>query len=92
MFIDACYAHCQAGTQETWLRDDSPVIAKTVSTLHRIITLQVGVNRGQLRLVLISSFNGHFSAVNSKGSWGLVLREESLAEDGLRLPLQPDLP
>lgn len=29
MFIDSCYAHCQAGTQETWLRDDSPVVAKT---------------------------------------------------------------
>ncbi|KAK3429686.1 hypothetical protein EUGRSUZ_E01170 [Eucalyptus grandis] len=32
MFIDSCYAHCQAGTQETWLRNDSPVVAKTVMT------------------------------------------------------------
>ncbi|KAK6947279.1 Pectinacetylesterase/NOTUM, partial [Dillenia turbinata] len=29
MFIDSCYAHCQAGTQETWLREDSPVLDKT---------------------------------------------------------------
>ncbi|XP_030472075.1 pectin acetylesterase 8-like [Syzygium oleosum] len=29
MFIDSCYAHCQSGTQETWLRNDSPVVAKT---------------------------------------------------------------
>ena len=29
MFIDGCYAHCQSGTQETWLRGDSPVIDKT---------------------------------------------------------------
>ncbi|XP_031394808.1 pectin acetylesterase 8-like isoform X2 [Punica granatum] len=29
MFIDACYAHCQSETQETWLRDDSPELAKT---------------------------------------------------------------
>lgn len=29
MFIDGCYAHCQAGTQETWLRDDSPKLANT---------------------------------------------------------------
>uniref|UniRef100_A0A0C9S471 Pectin acetylesterase n=1 Tax=Wollemia nobilis TaxID=56998 RepID=A0A0C9S471_9CONI len=24
MFINGCYAHCQTGMQETWLRDDSP--------------------------------------------------------------------
>ncbi|KAK4252613.1 hypothetical protein QN277_014362 [Acacia crassicarpa] len=29
MFIDSCYAHCQTGTQETWLRSDSPVLQKT---------------------------------------------------------------
>ncbi|KAJ7943970.1 Pectin acetylesterase [Quillaja saponaria] len=29
MFIDSCYAHCQTETQETWLRSDSPVLAKT---------------------------------------------------------------
>ncbi|KAI4327921.1 hypothetical protein L6164_020330 [Bauhinia variegata] len=29
MFIDACYAHGQIGTQETWLRNDSPLLAKT---------------------------------------------------------------
>ncbi|XP_010056135.2 pectin acetylesterase 8-like [Eucalyptus grandis] len=29
MFIDSCYTHCQAGTQETWLWNDSPVVAKT---------------------------------------------------------------
>ena len=28
-FIDGCYAHCQTGIQETWLRNDSPVVAKT---------------------------------------------------------------
>ncbi|KAK9277066.1 hypothetical protein L1049_006605 [Liquidambar formosana] len=27
MFIDSCYAHCQSETQETWLRDDSPVLS-----------------------------------------------------------------
>ncbi|KAB1223091.1 hypothetical protein CJ030_MR2G013650 [Morella rubra] len=26
LFIDACYAHCQTETQETWLRDDSPLL------------------------------------------------------------------
>ncbi|KAK7262745.1 hypothetical protein RJT34_30325 [Clitoria ternatea] len=29
MFIDGCYAHCQTGTQETWMRSDSPVLANT---------------------------------------------------------------
>ncbi|KAI4370793.1 hypothetical protein MLD38_019103 [Melastoma candidum] len=29
MFIDSCYAHCQSGMQETWLRSDSPLVAKT---------------------------------------------------------------
>ncbi|CAN4075831.1 unnamed protein product [Withania somnifera] len=28
-YINSCYAHCQTGTQETWLRDDSPVLAGT---------------------------------------------------------------
>uniref|UniRef100_A0A5B6ZGR6 Pectin acetylesterase n=1 Tax=Davidia involucrata TaxID=16924 RepID=A0A5B6ZGR6_DAVIN len=32
MFINSCYAHCQTGTQETWLRDDSPVLgSKTIA-------------------------------------------------------------
>ncbi|KAL6980023.1 Pectin acetylesterase 8, partial [Sarracenia purpurea var. burkii] len=26
MFINSCYAHCQTEMQETWLRDDSPVL------------------------------------------------------------------
>ncbi|KAK1396776.1 Pectin acetylesterase [Heracleum sosnowskyi] len=26
MFLNSCYAHCQTGTQETWLRDDSPLL------------------------------------------------------------------
>lgn len=26
MFINSCYAHCQSEVQETWLRDDSPVL------------------------------------------------------------------
>ncbi|KAI4371896.1 hypothetical protein MLD38_010192 [Melastoma candidum] len=29
MFIDACYAHCQSEMQETWLRDDSPILVNT---------------------------------------------------------------
>lgn len=29
-YINSCYAHCQTGTQETWLRDDSPVLSGTV--------------------------------------------------------------
>uniref|UniRef100_A0A7N2RE70 Pectin acetylesterase n=1 Tax=Quercus lobata TaxID=97700 RepID=A0A7N2RE70_QUELO len=29
LFIDSCYAHCQTEMQETWLRDDSPVLGKT---------------------------------------------------------------
>ena len=29
MFINSCYAHCQTEMQETWLRDDSPVLGKT---------------------------------------------------------------
>ncbi|XP_055819846.1 pectin acetylesterase 8-like [Solanum dulcamara] len=28
-YINSCYAHCQTGTQETWLRDDSPVLSGT---------------------------------------------------------------
>ncbi|GMH09625.1 hypothetical protein Nepgr_011466 [Nepenthes gracilis] len=28
-FINSCYAHCQSGTQETWLRGDSPVLDGT---------------------------------------------------------------
>ena len=30
LFIDACYAHCQTEMQETWLRDDSPLLGKVV--------------------------------------------------------------
>lgn len=30
MFIDGCYSHCQTGMQETWMRNDSPVLANTV--------------------------------------------------------------
>ncbi|KAK1349471.1 hypothetical protein POM88_054821 [Heracleum sosnowskyi] len=26
MFLNSCYAHCQTGTQETWLRADSPLL------------------------------------------------------------------
>ncbi|XP_052209141.1 pectin acetylesterase 8-like [Diospyros lotus] len=29
LFINSCYSHCQAGTQETWLRDDSPKLGGT---------------------------------------------------------------
>ncbi|KAL8141716.1 hypothetical protein V2J09_014748 [Rumex salicifolius] len=29
MFINSCYCHCQSGTQETWLRDDSPLLDGT---------------------------------------------------------------
>lgn len=29
LFIDSCYAHCQIGTQETWLAANSPVLSKT---------------------------------------------------------------
>ncbi|KAL8170523.1 hypothetical protein V2J09_022327 [Rumex salicifolius] len=29
MFINSCYCHCQSGTQETWLRGDSPVLNST---------------------------------------------------------------
>ncbi|KAM1331740.1 hypothetical protein ACFX2H_043863 [Malus domestica] len=28
-FIDSCFAHCQIGTQETWLAADSPMLSKT---------------------------------------------------------------
>ncbi|KAK1359091.1 hypothetical protein POM88_043565 [Heracleum sosnowskyi] len=39
MFLNSCYAHCQTGTQETWLRADSPLldnktIAKAVGDCH----------------------------------------------------------
>lgn len=30
LFVDSCYAHCQTEMQETWLRDDSPVLGQTV--------------------------------------------------------------
>lgn len=33
-FIDGCYAHCQTGIQETWMRNDSPVLANTVRNCH----------------------------------------------------------
>ncbi|KAJ9536831.1 hypothetical protein OSB04_029564 [Centaurea solstitialis] len=29
MFINSCYSHCQTGIQETWLRDDSPLLGNT---------------------------------------------------------------
>ncbi|GAB4857954.1 Pectin acetylesterase 8 [Ancistrocladus abbreviatus] len=29
MFINSCYAHCQSGMQETWLRSDSPLLDGT---------------------------------------------------------------
>ncbi|XP_040985861.1 pectin acetylesterase 8-like isoform X1 [Juglans microcarpa x Juglans regia] len=29
LFIDSCYAHCQTEMQETWLRDDSPLLGRT---------------------------------------------------------------
>ncbi|XP_078162680.1 pectin acetylesterase 11-like isoform X2 [Carex rostrata] len=29
MFIDSCYAHCQSGSQLTWISDGSPSIQKT---------------------------------------------------------------
>ncbi|KAL9258716.1 Pectin acetylesterase 8-like protein [Drosera capensis] len=29
LFINSCYAHCQSGTQETWLRSDSPLLGGT---------------------------------------------------------------
>ncbi|KAF3448949.1 hypothetical protein FNV43_RR09668 [Rhamnella rubrinervis] len=29
LFVDSCYAHCQTEMQETWLRDDSPVLGRT---------------------------------------------------------------
>ncbi|WJX88236.1 [Wnt protein] O-palmitoleoyl-L-serine hydrolase [Trifolium repens] len=28
-FIDSCYSHCQTGNQETWMSNDSPVVANT---------------------------------------------------------------
>ncbi|XP_074270401.1 pectin acetylesterase 8-like [Silene latifolia] len=28
-FINSCYSHCQSGTQETWLRNDSPLLDNT---------------------------------------------------------------
>jgi len=39
-FIDGCYAHCQTGTQETWLRNDSPVLGSTVRNCIRISFLK----------------------------------------------------
>uniref|UniRef100_A0A0D3FZT2 Pectin acetylesterase n=1 Tax=Oryza barthii TaxID=65489 RepID=A0A0D3FZT2_9ORYZ len=29
IFIDSCYAHCQSGSQDTWLAQGSPVVEKT---------------------------------------------------------------
>ncbi|GAB4834848.1 Pectin acetylesterase 8 [Ancistrocladus abbreviatus] len=29
LFINSCYAHCQSEMQETWLRNDSPLLNKT---------------------------------------------------------------
>ncbi|GAU40950.1 hypothetical protein TSUD_187070 [Trifolium subterraneum] len=28
-FIDSCYSHCQTGGQETWMSNDSPLVANT---------------------------------------------------------------
>uniref|UniRef100_A0A804MAW9 Pectin acetylesterase n=1 Tax=Zea mays TaxID=4577 RepID=A0A804MAW9_MAIZE len=37
MFIDSCNAHCQSGSQDTWLADGSPTVNKTVSLmLHQL--------------------------------------------------------
>ena len=29
-YINSCYSHCQSGTQETWLRNDAPLLDNTV--------------------------------------------------------------
>ncbi|CAO2819771.1 unnamed protein product [Amaranthus hypochondriacus] len=29
-YINSCYSHCQSGTQETWLRNDAPVLDNTM--------------------------------------------------------------
>lgn len=31
MFINSCYAHCQTEMQETWLRNDSPLLGNKVT-------------------------------------------------------------
>lgn len=33
-YINSCYSHCQSGTQETWLRNDSPLLDNTVYHLN----------------------------------------------------------
>ncbi|KAK9699093.1 hypothetical protein RND81_08G152300 [Saponaria officinalis] len=30
LYINSCYCHCQSGTQETWLRNDSPLLDNTM--------------------------------------------------------------
>lgn len=83
MFIDACYAHCQTGTQETWLRADSPVLGNTVRAHSFIIKLSF-CNHWFIDLLSLL-------AVDCKGSWRLVFQQEQLPEDRLCLPLQPHL-
>ncbi|KAI3519521.1 hypothetical protein L1887_08712 [Cichorium endivia] len=39
MSINSCYSHCQTGIQETWLRNDSPLLANTV-VWYNILTLR----------------------------------------------------
>lgn len=33
LFLDSCYAHCQAGGEDTWMLDNSPIIDNTVHHL-----------------------------------------------------------
>jgi len=44
MFIDSCYAHCQTEMQETWLRNDSPELEKTVrSCIFRKYSILINI-------------------------------------------------
>ena len=86
LFIDSCYAHCQTETQETWLRADSPTLSKTVSNQHECHCLCHCSSN------YTNSFHELEYADHCKGSWRLVFRPESVPEDRLSLPVQPDMP
>src|SRR4051812_38580336 len=66
MFIDGCYSHCQTGMQETWMRNDSPVLANTVRhyiflyfSLLKKFNYRPKLSIEKVYLLLFSSFSSY---------------------------------
>ena len=56
LFIDACYDHCQTELQETWLFDDSPLLAKTVRSNF---IFSISSSSIILSIILLSHFSSY---------------------------------